>query len=157
MPKLLPKEQFGRILAQVREARGWSQSQFAKKLEKTPGEVNRWEHGRVRPELDTVVTLARVLCVPETIFMETSDGTAREVGLPYVLAPTPAILEILRLDASAAEKRASAADRWAAAELLAQENTRDLRQRISSDPEALHRQGEYGVGETGPDAHPSVE
>lgn len=58
----------GGHIRHLREARGWTQGKFARELEKTQGEVSRWERGEVRPSYDNIVLIAKTLGVPTTAF-----------------------------------------------------------------------------------------
>lgn len=138
---------------------------FAELLDVHPSQIPRWESGKHQPNFDTIVKWARVLGVPESVFMEDGiDGRVRESAPSYIVASTAEIITILDRDSRSSERRshaaeahaeatkiaeqaalerATAAKEWARAERIAQENARDLRRRLaSSDPRSDEVAGE---------------
>jgi len=54
-------EQIGQLIAQIRQERGLTQSEFAKKLSTSQSAVNRMEHGRQNLSLETLGKISNVL------------------------------------------------------------------------------------------------
>ncbi len=57
-------ERFGRVVRQLREARGWSQESLAGQAELNRSYLGEIERARVMPSLATAVKLAHALDVP---------------------------------------------------------------------------------------------
>lgn len=53
--------QLGRVLALARQAKGLAQHQVAAPLNTTQATISAWERGKLRPNLEQLVALARVL------------------------------------------------------------------------------------------------
>ena len=56
-----PAKTFGAVLRAAREAKGWTQEQFAERLDVSPVTVNRYEKGKREPSFDMVRNLAEAL------------------------------------------------------------------------------------------------
>ena len=52
---------FGRVLVSVREERGWTQGQLARRLGWSPQQLSRMEGGHREPMLSTILLLAAAL------------------------------------------------------------------------------------------------
>lgn len=83
------------IIRDLRNQRGWTQEEFAKRLNVTKQTVNNYEHARRRPDVDMLKTIAEVLGVPAEIFMAEDD---RKISI-FGVAPEPRHLspEILNM------------------------------------------------------------
>lgn len=70
--------ELGKNLTQIRKQRRLTQQQLAELLEVQQRVISRWETGLVKPHLDHVVRLARVLEVSldQLVFGEEADRTA---------------------------------------------------------------------------------
>src|SRR6266536_835805 len=66
----------GQRIRAIREARGWTQSDLAARLQRTQTAVSYWESGRRSLSLDDLVEVARVLGVPNAELLP--DGHARQ-------------------------------------------------------------------------------
>lgn len=66
----------GQRIRAIREARGWTQSDLAARLQRTQTAVSYWESGRRALSLDDLVEVARVLGVPNAELLP--DGHARQ-------------------------------------------------------------------------------
>lgn len=79
----------------LRNQRGWTQEEFAKRLNVTKQTVNNYEHERRKPDVDMLKTIAEVLGVPAEIFMAEDD---RKISI-FGVAPEPRHLspEILNM------------------------------------------------------------
>jgi transcriptional regulator with XRE-family HTH domain len=136
MRKLLPAAELGEKLRALRMAKGFRYGKdFAAHIGRDPAEISRWENGKIQPEYDTVVNLARVLGVPVQEFMQTDEaGPSVAAGqLPYdnareerdlVAAAKIAdpVLRILERESIAAVIRAQAVREAALAWRLAEQN-----------------------------------
>ena len=49
--------QLGQAIAQIRKERGLTQEAFAKELGVTASTINRWEHGKAKPNLTAMKNL----------------------------------------------------------------------------------------------------
>ncbi len=58
---LTTNEQIGQLIAQIRQERGLTQSEFAKRLSTSQSAVNRMEHGRQNMSLETLGRISEVL------------------------------------------------------------------------------------------------
>lgn len=58
---LTTNEQIGQLIAQIRQERGLTQNEFAKKLSTSQSAVNRMEHGRQNLSLETLGRISEVL------------------------------------------------------------------------------------------------
>src|ERR1700722_11727459 len=54
-------EQIGQLISQIRQERGLTQSEFAKRLKTSQSAINRIEHGRQNLSLDTLGRISDVL------------------------------------------------------------------------------------------------
>lgn len=59
------REHIARKIKELREQRGWKQSELGNMLDtpKGGGTVSSWEKGRTTPDADTLINLCRVFCV----------------------------------------------------------------------------------------------
>jgi transcriptional regulator with XRE-family HTH domain len=74
---------FGKNLAQLRQARKLTQLQLADLVDVQPRLISRWETGETKPQFDHVVRLAEVLEVSLDVLMtgeKTAVMTAFDVG-----------------------------------------------------------------------------
>ncbi|MCL4357521.1 helix-turn-helix domain-containing protein [Patescibacteria group bacterium] len=58
---LTTNEQIGQLIAQIRQERGLTQTEFAKRLSTSQSAVNRMEHGRQNLSLETLGRISEVL------------------------------------------------------------------------------------------------
>jgi transcriptional regulator with XRE-family HTH domain len=65
----------GEKIRQLRSERGWSQSELAARLGGDPGQISRYETGKISPSIDVVVKLAEAFDVSADYLL--IDGTAR--------------------------------------------------------------------------------
>ena len=73
------EENFGKILRQLRNAKGWSQEDLAVRLEVSRSHVGRLETGEKQPSLKMLFRLADTLEVPaSTIILEMEQKRHRE-------------------------------------------------------------------------------
>lgn len=54
---------FGERLKELREARGISQVQLARRLGKSKQSVSNWENNNILPSIEILIRLARIFCV----------------------------------------------------------------------------------------------
>lgn len=124
-----------------------SAGQAAEKLGVSKKKLLDWRAGEIALPLREPLKSKLVSNLSE----RNGTGMVRESHSPYTLAPTPAVLAILRIDAEAARSRAQAAKEWAVAERIAQENTRALRIGLVSagdaEQEAIDRAARHKMGE----------
>lgn len=66
-------------IRKLREGVGMSQTQLAKLLDVSPTTVNQWEHGKTKPRLDKVASLATLFGVKssEIVDTEPDEGEIR--------------------------------------------------------------------------------
>lgn len=83
-------EQIGKDITTLREQRGWNQSELARRLGKSPGEVNRWEKGKVRPTYDTFVKICEALgvevgptVITRKLVFDRREPAVRELTVTY--------------------------------------------------------------------------
>ena len=65
----------GEKIRQLRSERGWSQGQLAARLGGDPGQISRYETGKISPSIDVMVKLAEAFDVSADYLL--IDGTAR--------------------------------------------------------------------------------
>jgi transcriptional regulator with XRE-family HTH domain len=65
----------GERIRQLRRERGWSQGDLATRLGGDPGQVSRYETGKISPSVDVVVKLAEAFDISADYLL--IDGTAR--------------------------------------------------------------------------------
>ena len=66
---------FGRVLAAVREERGMTQGQLARKLGRSPQQISRMERGEREPMFSTIVFLAAALNMePGELFRRAAEA-----------------------------------------------------------------------------------
>lgn len=53
----------GARIAALREQRGWSQAELARRLNISPSTVGMYEQGRREPSVDMLVAISRIFCV----------------------------------------------------------------------------------------------
>ena len=81
--------EIGRRIAEVRRARGWSQSEFAAELGIALQNVQRMEQGRQNLTVRTIVTVARTLgCAPRELWEPPTTRPARRGRPPRPAGPT---------------------------------------------------------------------
>lgn len=68
-----PSEGVGARIRELRERRGYTQSELARRIGKHPGDVNRWEMNRVRPGYGTAMKLGEALGVDVAVVMGERD------------------------------------------------------------------------------------
>lgn len=56
--------EFGERLVRLREARGWTRSELARRLGMSRERLAHWERGEHNPQLDALLALRRVLATP---------------------------------------------------------------------------------------------
>lgn len=61
--------ELGQLVRQAREARGLSQAQVAKTIQRRQGTISDIENGKTEPDTSTLVLLAEVLDKPYTYFI----------------------------------------------------------------------------------------
>lgn len=67
----------GERLKQLRQERGWSQADLATKVGTDPGQISRYENGKMTPSAEAVVRLAEVLDVTtDYLLIESSPRRA---------------------------------------------------------------------------------
>ncbi len=92
----------GEKIKQLRRERGWSQGELAARLGGDPGQISRYETGKISPSIDVVVKLAETFGVSADYLL--IDGAARRP----LHAPTDLLGERLnQLDQLTAEDRAA--------------------------------------------------
>jgi transcriptional regulator with XRE-family HTH domain len=67
--------QLGEKIRQLRGERGWSQGELAARLGGDPGQISRYETGKISPSIDVVVKLAETFDVSADYLL--IDGAAR--------------------------------------------------------------------------------
>jgi transcriptional regulator with XRE-family HTH domain len=92
----------GERIRQLRAERGWSQGELAARLGGDPGQISRYETGKISPSIDVVVKLAEAFDVSADYLL--IDGAARRP----LRAPTDLLGERLaQLDQLTPEDRAA--------------------------------------------------
>ena len=75
---------FSENLRRLRLQNGWSQQALAEKLHVSPKTVSKWETGENRPDIDTVVQLARVFDVTtDALLLGTEAEQPDSLPLPF--------------------------------------------------------------------------
>ena len=94
---LEPRE-IGRRIAAAREAKGWTQLDFAYEAGKSPSTISRWERGEL-PTVRELMRIAGVLEVPAEELVEplSADGATDQEGWRLVLEAVAEQREALRL------------------------------------------------------------
>lgn len=70
----MDKKEFKDILRELRLSRGWSQSDFAKRINSTKSTVSNWEQGTRVPKLEKLMEVAKVFNVDaNTLIGKTSE------------------------------------------------------------------------------------
>src|ERR1700761_7847821 len=64
MPMLSTNEKIGNLIAQVRQDKGLTQAEFARRLSTSQSAINRIEHGRQNLSLETLGRISDVLNKP---------------------------------------------------------------------------------------------
>lgn len=109
MGKLLPHKELGKVLRQLRRDRGWTQAEFARRAGRDQAELSKWENGKIQPEYDSAVILARTLGVDVSIFEQGEENDAEpQAGYGWGF-DWQRVLDILDRESRAAEDRAAAA------------------------------------------------
>ena len=74
---------FSENLRRLRLQNGWSQQALAETLHVSPKTVSKWETGENRPDIDTVIQLARVFDVTtDALLLGTEDEPSESISLP---------------------------------------------------------------------------
>ena len=90
----LDKETIGRRVAELREARGWSQEALAERLHVTRQTVSNWERGKTLVDVQSLAAMADELACPLSELLgeeqvraarQGTEATRRELGLIYVV------------------------------------------------------------------------
>ena len=68
-------------IAEAREARGWTQEQLANALGTTQATIQRWESGRIDPQVSKIQEISKALGITVT-FLLGLDGEGNEVNSP---------------------------------------------------------------------------
>lgn len=72
-------------IRELRQARGMSQVELAKKLGVTKQSVSNWENDNIQPSVEMLVRLAQCLCVTTDSLLDMDDRSFLEVtGLSQV-------------------------------------------------------------------------
>lgn len=80
---------FSENLRRLRLEKGWSQQALAEILHVSPKTVSKWETGENRPDIDTVVQLARLCCVTtDSLLLGSEDEKPAGIPLPFALLQT---------------------------------------------------------------------
>lgn len=66
-------------IRELRQARGLSQVELAKKLGVTKQSVSNWENDNIQPSVEMLVKLARCLCVTTDSLLDMDDRAFLEV------------------------------------------------------------------------------
>ena len=61
----------------ARELRGFTKKELAEKINKTPSAVSQIERGRIRPDLETFVSMSFMLKVPPSFFTKKNEFSSR--------------------------------------------------------------------------------
>lgn len=97
----LPVAMLGRCLREIREDRGWTQHQFARRVGITNSQVSRFETGKQQPMLRTLWRLGRALGMGAGPLLARVDPCSQEAELLAAWGCLPAscrptILPLLR-------------------------------------------------------------
>lgn len=80
---------FSENLRRLRLEKGWSQQILSELLHVSPKTVSKWETGENRPDIDTVVQLARLCCVTtDSLLLGSEDEKSAGIPLPFALLQT---------------------------------------------------------------------
>ncbi len=56
-------QRVGERIRECRREKGWTQTEFAKRIGKLQSQVSEWENGEYEPQLDTLLMIAKKLNV----------------------------------------------------------------------------------------------
>ena len=79
--KVNKKMTIGSRIKRLRQERGWSQAQFAKKLEVHPKQVSGYERGAHIPSTDVMIRMAEVLGVSLDFLVFDNRSDTRQVNI----------------------------------------------------------------------------
>ena len=79
-------------IAEAREAKGWTQEQLANELGTTQATIQRWESGKVDPQLSKIEAISKALGVTLSFLLCIEEHEAS-----YELSLSPDERELLRL------------------------------------------------------------
>lgn len=99
---------FSENLRRLRMEQGWSQQALAELLHVSPKTVSKWETGENRPDLDTVVQLARLCHVTTDSLLLGSENGNADTALPFALLQTLLPVETLAAASGASEEAVGA-------------------------------------------------
>jgi transcriptional regulator with XRE-family HTH domain len=95
----MPKEEVGDRIARIRESKGWSASDLARRMEVTPTAVWNWEKNGIQPRPAAFVRLARILGVTEEQLRNGSTapaGLVQEAGTSTDMTPRRGVARSMR-------------------------------------------------------------
>jgi putative transcriptional regulator len=92
LPKGALRNELGRRVVEIRERRGWNQSELARRLGVPRGRLGKWERGVNEPSLEDLAALSETLEVP---LAELGIGRTPE-GPEAALSPAE-VMELVRL------------------------------------------------------------
>lgn len=98
---------FGKTLQQLREQRGLSQKELAKRVNVSTGAIGNYEAGLRRPKFETLEALADVFNVPMGVLLGDDEATRL---LMYYEKLKPIIDKAMKLDAADRAKLEERAD-----------------------------------------------
>lgn len=104
---------FGKTLQQLREQRGLSQKELAKRVNVSTGAIGNYEAGLRRPKFETLEALADVFNVPMGVLLGDDEATRL---LMYYEKLKPIIDKAMKLDAADRAKLEERADMMLEAE-----------------------------------------
>ena len=79
--KVNKKMTIGSRIKRLRQERGWSQAQFAKKLEVHPKQVSGYERGAHIPSTDVMIRMAEILGVSLDFLVFDNRSDSRQVNI----------------------------------------------------------------------------
>ena len=80
---------FSENLRRLRLQKGWSQQALSEMLHVSPKTVSKWETGENRPDIDTVVQLARLCGVTtDSLLLGSEDEKPTGIPLPFAFLQT---------------------------------------------------------------------
>jgi transcriptional regulator with XRE-family HTH domain len=157
----LSAPEFAAKLRTLREAKGWNQSELARRMDlKSSAQISRYEKGDITPEQDTLSELAKVLEVPLSTFYGDPDSPLQPITVEEAAEIRALMLSVVR-DASrtVALMEKVLGQQKAAPEKGAAITNRDIRSSgvvealevVDADPEAPEspRQGRASGGSKG--------